>query len=610
MAPKKLVPRAAIPLALSLVASAALAQGTTLPDVVVSASRSEQRVRDALPATTLITRQEIEEAQTPDLPTLLKRVAGLELTQTGGAGSVASVFLRGAEARHTLVLVDGVPVNNLNFGLGAIEHLPLADVERIEVVRGNVSSLYGSAAIGGVIQIFTRQPTGKPFATVTAQAGSRGLVDLNATGSVKTASGTGLRATLEGLRDHGFNAIKQEEIPGTNPDRDGYRRQAASVAITQDIGAHQLGLKLRDARGTIEYDSEFGPATQRDASHFVEQTAALEGRFRLAPAWRLDAALTRAEDKLDASETAFPFFVNSRSDGAQLGAEWQAAPGHRVTAGIEHQRQHIASDTTYDRDTRTVDSARLGYALDHGKHQLQLNARHDRYSDFGSANTWLAAYGYQVTDRLRASASASTGFRAPTFNDLFFPFGMGNPDLRPEHVHSTELGLQYAVGGQELRATLFQNRYRDLIGFDSAFHSINVGNARNRGLELAYTGRVLAYGVHAGLTAQDPRDLDTGARLVRRARVFGNLAVDRERGAWQWGGNLRLSGDRADLAAGTPKTLGGYAVLDLTAAYKVSQRLKFFGRIDNAFDRDYETVYGYRQAGRGVFVGLTWQTQP
>jgi vitamin B12 transporter len=607
MVPKKLVPPAGLPLALALVASTASAQTTTLREVVVSPARTEQAVQDALPATTLITRSEIEQAQTPDLPTLLKRVAGAELTQTGGQGGVASVFLRGAEPRHTLVLVDGVPINNLNFGLAAIEHIPLADVDRIEIVRGNVSSLYGSAAIGGVIQIFTRQPTGKPYASVTAQTGSRGLVDVSGTGSVKLASGTGLRATVEGLRDRGFDAIKQEEIPGTNPDRDGYRRRAASVGITQDIGAHTIGLTLRDARGRLDFDSEFGPATQRDSEHFVEQQAVLDGRFRLAPTLRVDAALTRAVDKLDASETAFPFFVNSRSDGAQLGADWEAAPGQHLTAGLEHTRQHIASDTDYERDRRTVDSARVGYALTRGRHQLQLNARHDHYSDFGNANTWLAAYGYQLTDAWRVSGSASTGFRAPSFNDLFFPFGIGNPDLRPERVRSFELGLQYAVHDQEVRATLFQNRFRDLIGSDSAFHSINVGHARNRGLELAYTGRVLAYGTHAGLTFQDPRDLDDDTRLVRRARVFGNIGVTRALGLWEWGGNFRFSGNRADLAQGTPKRLGGYGVLDLTASYTVSPQVKLFGRIENVFDRDYETVFGYRQAGRGLFVGVTWQ---
>jgi vitamin B12 transporter len=432
-------------------------------------------------------------------------------------------------------------------------------------------------------------------------------VEASATGAVKLASGTGLRATVDGLRDRGFDATRQDERPGTNPDRDGYRRNAASVAITQDLGAHAIGLRLRDARGRIEYDNEFGPATQRDSSRFTEQVGTLDGRFRVTPTLRVDAALTRSVDQLDADEGSFPFFVDSRSDGAQLGAEWQAAPGHRVTAGLEHTRQRIASDTAYERDRRTVDSARVGYALDHGAHQLQLNARRDRYSDFGSANTWLAAYGYQLTQAWRASASASTGFRAPSFNDLFFPFGIGNPDLRPERVRSAELALQYAVRDQELRATLFRNRFHDLIGSDSAFHSVNVGRARNRGLELAYAGRVRDYGLRAGVTAQDPRDLDTDTRLVRRARVFGHVAVTRDLGPWQWGGNLRFSGNREDRFAGNTVRLAGYGVLDLTTAYTVSPQVKVFGRVENVLNRRYETVYGYRQAGLGAFVGVTWQ---
>lgn len=603
MVSKKLIPRAGLPLALALAASAAAAQ-STLPQVVVSASRAEQRVQDALPATTLVTRRDIEQAQTPDLPTLLRRVAGVELAQNGGAGGVASVFLRGAEARHTLVLVDGVPINNLNFSLAALEHLPLADVDRIEVVRGNVSSLYGSAAIGGVIQIFTRKPGQTPFASITAQGGSRGLLQASGTGSVKLPSGTGLRATVDALRDRGFNGIKQQEIAGTNPDRDGYRRRAASVALTQDIaGGHEVGLRLRDAHGTIEYDSEFGPATQRDASRFEEQGAVLDGRFRLGSNLRIDAALSRSVDRLDATETAFPFFVHSRSDGAQLGAEWQAAPGHRVTAGLEHVRQHLASDTPLGRDTRRVNSARIGYALDHGKHRLQLNARQDRYSDFGKASTWLAAYGFQFTEALRASVSASTGFNAPTFNDLYYPFG-GNVNLRPERVRSVEAGLQYAVQNHEVRATLFQNRFHDLIANDAFFNRVNVGRARNRGLELAYNGRMFDYALHAGLTTQDPRDLVTDQRLLRRARVLGQLGASRDVGAWQWGGNLRFSGDRADRAR---RSVGGFGVLDLNAAYTVSPQLKVFGRIENLLDRDYETAFGYRQAGRGVFVGVTWQ---
>lgn len=599
MTSRKFPARTAVQSALLLALSAnAFAQAPRLHEVVVSASRAEQRAQDALPATTLITREQIDAAQTPDLPTLLRSVAGLEISQSGGFGSVSGAFLRGAEARHTLVLIDGVPVNNINVGTAALEHLPLAEVERIEVVRGNVSSLYGSAAVGGVIQIFTRQPAAAPHATVTLQGGSRGLAQGSGSASVKLPSGTGLRATVEALKTDGFNAIVQEERPGTNPDRDAYRRRSASVAITQDIApGRSLGLTLRDARGRTEYDSQFGPATAADVSHFVEQGAALTARWQVGDL-RLDALLGRSEDRYD---DEFPFFVHSRSTTAQAGAEWQLRPGHRLTGGVERTRQQLASDTVYNQTRRTVSSGRLGYVFDAAAHQLQLNLRRDDYSDFGGANTWLAAYGHRLTDTWRLSASASAGFTAPTFNDLYFPWG-GNPNLRPERVKSAELGVQYVVDRHDLRATLFENRFRDLIASDLDFNRINVGRARTRGLELVYRGQLASTDLQAALTLQDPKDLDTGQRLRRRAATLAQVSASRRTGAWQYGGAVRYSGARDD----APARLRPYAVVDLNASYALAREWRLFARVENLLNRDYRTVFGYRQPGRGFFAGVTW----
>jgi len=359
---------------------------------------------------------------------------------------------------------------------------------------------------------------------------------------------------------------------------------------------------LRDAQGTTQYDSQFGPATQADESRFAERGAVLDAHFKLGSAVRLNAALTSSIDKLDATVTAYPYFVKSASKGAQLGLEWQAAPGQQVTAGLEHARQSLDSDTVYNQSSRTQNSTRLGYTGSFGPHQVQLALRQDHYSDFGSAATWLAGYGYRIAGAWRVSATASTGFNAPTFNDLFYPYG-GNPLLRPERLKSAELGLQYAVPGHEVRATLFNNRYTDLIGLDASYNSINIGRARIRGAELAYSGRFGATGVHADLTSQDPVDLGANTGLPRRARTLAHLALTQDIGAWQLGGNVRYSGERPDAG----HTLGSYAVIDLTASYAVSPQVKVFGRIENLTDRDYETVYGYRQAGRGAFVGVSWQ---
>lgn len=578
------------------------AQTAQLSDVVVTASRVEQRAQDALSATTLLTRADIERAQTPDLPTLLRRVTGVQIAQNGGPGTLASAFIRGAESRHTLILIDGVPVNNLNFSTGALEHVPLTNVERIEIVRGNVSSLYGSSALGGVIQIFTREAGSAPHASLGAQLSSRGMAQAQASGGVRLDSGTRVTGSVELLDDRGFNAIDQSRRAGTNPDRDGYTRRAVSLGVSQDLDRGRVGLSVRDARGTTRYDSQFGPANQADESDYAVQGLALTGQWRLGSDVTLEGGLTRSADKLRADVTAFPYFVNSLGSGANLGLSWKMKPGQTLTAGVEGTQQRIESDTIYNASSRRASSLRLGYQGEYEHHSVQLNVRQDRYSDFGTANTWFAGYGWRLTPHWRISATESRGFNAPTFNDLYFPFG-GNPNLRPERVRSSELALQYVQGAHDLRLTWFSNRFDDLIGNDPFFTRININRASNRGTELAWTGRFGATTARAGLTAQNPLDLGTGARLARRAATLGNLGVSHDAQGWGAGADLRWSGRRPDGA----NVLGGYAVLDITGSYQLARGTRLFARLDNVADKRYETVFGYNQPRRTAVLGVTWQ---
>jgi vitamin B12 transporter len=590
-----------------------------LKEVVITASGTEQRVHDALPATTLITRADIVRAQTPDLPALLRQVTGVEIAQGGGQGTQASAFLRGGAPRHTLVLIDGVAINTASAGIAALEHIPLANVERIEIVRGNVSALYGSAALGGVIQIFTKEATGAPHGGITLQAGARGLRQADATGTVKLAGGTRLSASVQALRDGGFNALDQAKHPLSNPDVDGYQRQAASLGVSQDIGAATVGVRLRQARGTTHYDSEFGPANQADESKFVERGAIADIALKASKNLTLKAAVTDSADQLNASVTAIPYFVNSRSKGVNLGADWQVDPAQRITAGYESMRQSIRSDTLYAKDARKLSSARLGYQAEWERHQVQLHLRHDQYSDFGSASTYFAGYGFRITDAWRVHASTSSGFNAPSFNDLHYPAdpvfgGGGNPNLKPERLKSHELGLQYATDTQELRAVAFSNRYRDLIGADPTFtyYTANIDSAKNEGLEISYRGRIGNTSLRAGATSQNPVDSSTGQRLLRRAKTVAQLGLSHDLGALSLGGDVRFSGTREDryfdpnTFSTSTQTLPSYSVLDLRASYALSKELQAFGRIDNVLNKSYETIYGYRQAPRGVFAGVNW----
>jgi vitamin B12 transporter len=588
--------------ALAQTAGGVASANPPLKEMVVTASRVEQQVRDALPATTLISRADIERSQNVDLVGLLRNVTGLELTQSGGAGSVASAFIRGAESRHTLVLMDGVAVNNLNFSTAALEHMPLSNIERIEIVRGNVSSLYGSAALGGVIQIFTREAGDQPFGGVTVQAGSLGMTQLQAGAGLKLGFGTRLSFTADSLNDGGFNATNQVKIPGTNPDVDKYSRRAFSLGLSQDIGIGKIGLSVRESSGVTAYDSQFGPATQVDQSKFTLRGAALTGQFKLSTSLTLDAAVTSSVDKLQADVTAFPYFVNSLSDGANMGVRWQFAKGQTLTAGLESTRQKIESDTVYNASSRQLDSSRLGYQGEFEQHQIQLNLRQDRYSDFGMASTWFAGYAYRLTDAWRVNASLSTGFNAPTFNDLYYPFG-GNANLRAEELESQELGLQYASGAVQARAVWFSNRFRNLIGNDAFFNRVNIDQAKNEGLEFSYTGKYGATSMQAGLTLQNPVDTTTNKRLARRSMTLANLGLTRDAGLWTYGANLRFSGERPDPNG----ALESYTVVDLNISHALTPQVKLFGRIENLLDAKYETAYGYNQPGLGVFVGLSWQ---
>ena len=551
---------------------------TLLPDTVITASRVMQRAQDALPDVTLITRADIERAQAKDLPSLLQNLAGMEVAQSGGIGGVASFFMRGAESRHALVLVDGLPMNNLNFNLAAFEHLPLNGIERIEVVRGNVSSLYGSSALGGVVQIFTRQNLGDglkgPWFEASGQVGSESFRSSQLSTCQKWASGFGVNGSTETIQSKGFNTINPLQISGTNPDRDGYQRLSNALNFSQDYESGRVGLTLRETRATVQYDSKYGPATQTDESKSILRNVMLNATHNASKELQWNVLLGQQEDNLNASITAYPFYVNSQSKTSAIGAVWTLWPNHALTSGYENTRQKIASDTVYNASERTVNSWRLGYQGKLENQQWQLNLRRDQFSDFGDANTWYAGYAYLLSPALRLKASASTGFMAPTFNDLYYP-SSGNPNLRPEQAQSNEVGLQYTQASWNARITSFVNRYTDLIDNDSNWNRVNVAKAKNQGVEVALAGQLQMLGGglqqwRLSMTSQDPQNEITRQALVRRAKTLAQAGITQSFGSWNTGLQIRYSGAR------------------------------------NATNENYQSIYGYNMPKRGLFVGLRW----
>lgn len=575
--------------------------------VVVTASRSEQLLREAIPHTTIITSREIRASGAVDLPSLLRKEAGFEFSQNGGVGTVSSTFLRGATTNQALVLVDGVRLSNLNFGATALEQLMLDQIERVEIVRGNVSSLYGSGAIGGVIQVFTRAGVGAPRASVDLGLGGQGEQRLRAQygGAV---GDTRFSLNLSHFSTDGFSAQKPANSPTTNPDRDGYRNQSLSANLEHRFSAdHQAGVRYFSSDGKLSFDNAF--AASVNDKHTADARVgswAVFSNNRIAQWWLSKLTYSEGYDQFDSFTNST---VASRAKTKNSQFTWQneipVGTDHRFTITAESLRQSISSDTAYARPGRSVSGLIGAYQGRFGAHSVQFSARNEDYSDFGASRTHYAGYGYDLTERWRFTAASSTAFRAPTFNEMFFP-AFGNPNLQPERARSFEAGVQYVAAGQMLRLVAFHTRISDLIG---GFPLTNINSATIDGIETSYSGSLWGMDVKASLTMQDPiqHTASTHLQLLRRAKEFGSLSLAKRIGSWRVGGEVLASGRRFDndIVAFTRVELARYEVFNLTARYQLAKETALSLRLDNAFNKGYTLAHGFNTQGRKLSALLS-----
>jgi vitamin B12 transporter len=595
-----------------------------LSQVVVTAARVAQLQTDALPHTTVITAEDIRNNQSFDLPTLLRAEAGIQLTQSGGPGQLSSIFMRGAQSNQTLVLVDGVPVRTQDFSGGApLAHILADQIDRIEIVRGNVSSIYGSGAIGGVIQIFTKRGTGEPALNMSAEVGSRGTFNLN--GGVSGQVGdTRYALSLTRFKTDGFSANNTKQYPNENPDKDGNRNTSVAASVSQEWSkGHELGARIYANDGKFSYDGDgLGQPTDINQGHSKQQSLALFSKDRLTPNWLSTVTVSRTETRNQNTSMTdngnSDYRYNSDATLLQWNNELMLSQQWTLAAGIDAAREKadVFSLSTIDygfgadglstnNHSRSTSSVYAGLNGKINSHQLQMNVRHDQVGGAGSDTTGYLGYGFAVTTEFKLLASASTAFHAPTLVQVFDP-KYGNLDLKAERARSYEIGAQYAAAATLLRITAFDSSTRDQFGYDSvSYKTINIDQASNQGVELSATSRLLDTDVRASLTLQDPKNDTTNERLSRRARTLASLGLARQYGALRIGTDLQYTGSRSDISI--DKQLPSYVLLNLNARYQLNKNVSLFGRIDNLFDRDYQTAYGYNQPSRGVFAGLSWQ---
>jgi vitamin B12 transporter len=572
-----------------------------LDPVVVTAMRGlsgQTTLRDA----TVITREDIDAAGPLSLGELLERHAGVELRATGGPGQPQGLFIRGAGTSQTLVLVDGMRTSSATIGTTAIEHLPLELVERIEVVKGPLSSLWGSDAMGGVVQIFTR---GKDVPHLFTSVGLGTDSDRRIAAGITTIDkGTAAVLTM-GYREVDAPSATTERVPFCHdPDRDPYDNAFANLRVAHRMWqGENLVFEAFGSRGRTAFD---GCGTD-DRNDQVIGGAKLSSSAQFSQNWKSRLALARTIDRIEITG-GFPDTFETLQDQVSWINEYTTPRGSLV-GGVESVRQKVESEATaFSEDERRTDSLFVAVAEKYGVHRFEGSWRRDDDDAFGRRDTGSVGYGLDLPGGYRIAATWGKGFRAPTFFDLYGPasdFYQPNPNLKPERNESAEVSFkspaQARVGW---RVTAYDNRIEDLITF--VFPTVmNVNKARIRGVEATAETTWWNIRWRASVTGQRPENDITGARLQGRAEQFGSFSATRSWGAWTGGLTVHASGDRYDSPNEDPASkLGGYATVDARVSYRMPKHWTFEVAAVNLFDKRYETSVGYEGTRRGVMVSV------
>ena len=572
-------------------------------ELVITASRTPQSLATTLAAVNIISREEIEQAGTATLAELLQRKAQVEIRTTGGAGQPAGVFMRGASSQHTLVLVDGLRLGSATAGSPAFENIPLDIIERIEIVKGPLSGLYGSDAIGGVIQIFTRK-FDRPRLQASVGFGTDSAVAVNA-GFTAIENKTSVTLNA-GYRQVRARSATNADAPSFiyNPDRDPYKNANVSVNLSHTLWQGEtISLNAWQSRGTTHFDGGPGddPINRQTLSG-----VGVSSVNQIMDNWtsRLNIGQTTDDIRITSS---FPGTFKTEQNQAVWINEFKMPKG-TSTAGAEYREENVAATTEYDKRKRKTGAFFLSYLERFGQaeeQQIDFSLRRDEETQFGRRNTGSVAYGVQLTTALLVYARAGRAFRAPSFNDLYYP-GFSNPNLKPERSEQAEIGARY--NGAAIRASLvrFDNRIEDLIAPDFiSFTPVNIRNARIKGWELSGDTTLLGIGIKAALTAQQPIDADTRRQLRSRAKLFGSLAVHRSFGQWNIGSDMVASGRRYDSSIESAGSrMGGYAVVNARVGYQVNKMWAVEINAQNIADRKYELARGYNPQARSVFLNV------
>lgn len=567
--------------------------------IVITANRIPIPLERVTTPVIIINREDIALSQAQDLAELLRFHAGLDFGRNGGPGQNTGLFLRGTESNHTLVLVDGVEINPATLGGAAIQNLRPDLIERVEIVKGPRSALWGSAAIGGVVNVITRKAGDGLHGSVSAGVGPE---------DTRIASGqahlgnehTSLLLGLSNLDTDGFPTRSDSELPSA------HHNTTAQLKMTTRTGGARLSGSYWEARGNTEYLDFFLAPVEQDYRNSV---AAVE--LAGSPGARWDVALLISSARDEIEQLNSDDYVTTRRVSADLQNTFAVNGRQTLLAGIEVSEEQTESLSfgSFFADTTRSTELFLSNAWQVGRHNLLLAARQTRHEGFGTAFTWNLEHGLGLGPATRITAGLGTGFRAPDSTDRF-GFG-GNPDLRAERSRNAEFGIvQQLSERSRLSVSLYQHKITDLIEFvfdpvNFEGGNVNVGRARIRGLDLAWDATQGAWRWHLGLVLQNPENLLDGSTLSRRARRSLSARIAREFSWGQLGSELLASGERRD-SPFSDTTNAGFVLANLTGQVRLGSQLDLNLRLENLLDSQYQTAAGFNSPGRGLYLALTY----
>ncbi len=587
----------------------------SIEHITVTANKFEQSITDVLASVTVIERSDIETSNVRDLPSLLATQVGFQINSNGGFGQNSGVSLRGSSSRHTLILVDGIRTGSATLGYTSISNIPLNSIERIEIVKGSRAAVYGSDALAGVINIITRK---EQLLTLNATFGSDAYQNYQVAGTaVVDAVTASFNAGFE--KTDGFDVLQ-----GVAPDEDGYENKNIGFNIQYaDELLGELTAKGQYSEGYAQYDSAFSPVTSTVENNEFEN-------YQLAFGWEksftdqqhsVDIALSR-----DGSEnarvdytggTVVDVFDTKRSQ-IDYNALYIVNAEFDINSGLNWYKDDISGTSgDYAQNSREVFAGYIGGYYDNEQFLANLAVRYDDDQYFGDETTYTAAIGYHLHENATFRVSQSTGFKAPTFNDLYYPMS-GNPDLVPEKSVNQELGLSLDFSQAKVDISIFRNDIENLIAWApnaaGDWQPANINEARHEGVEFSFANEILGFDNQFNFTYLDAENKETGTAQTYVSPRTVNWSVTKQWGDFDAGFEMQYRSDRQ----GKVTQLSSYTLWNLAANYQLSQSVSLSLRVENLFDKQYNAVdssidstsgevFYYNTADRRFFVGASYR---